>query len=167
MHPTLPWGASVSKLAFYPREGFVEVRGRGCWHQIDCYFDYKYMIPFTYPIRMIGEAKFYTKRLSKRHIRSLIGVLKDIQENYYAEEGKNVDEFVQRRTEIGVFFAVNGFQNEAEKLAYARGIRTVSYLDHPLMSEIGNMVIHLTKPKENSPWPKPTCQRAHHRIPVC
>lgn len=75
------------------REGFVEVRGRGCWHQIHCYFDYKYMIPFTYPIRMIGEAKFYTKRLSKRHIRSLIGVLKDIQEYYYAEEGKNVDEY--------------------------------------------------------------------------
>ena len=118
------------------RKGFVEVRGRGCWHQIDCLCDYQYMVPFSYPLRMIGEAKYYSKHLSKRHMRAFIGVLKDIQENYFISDTQDVHESYPRRTEIGVYFAANGFQKEAEKLAYVHGIKTISYKNHAIINKI-------------------------------
>ncbi|MBE5945444.1 MAG: hypothetical protein E7259_00730 [Lachnospiraceae bacterium] len=37
------------------RDGFIEFKGRGCWHQIDLPFDYNRITPFSYPMRLIGE----------------------------------------------------------------------------------------------------------------
>ena len=47
------------------RPGFIEFKGRGCWHQIDCPCDYSELIPFMYPIRLLGEVKYYKKPLEK------------------------------------------------------------------------------------------------------
>lgn len=109
------------------RDGFIEFKGRGCWHQIDLPFDYKRVTPFTYPMRLLGEAKFYKTEISKRYIREYIGVLKDIQENYFVEDGDDIKNLAKRRIEVGSYFSASGFQAEAEKLAYAHGIRTISY----------------------------------------
>ena len=109
------------------RDGFIEFKGRGCWHQIDLPFDYKRVTPFTYPMRLLGEAKFYKTEISKKYIREYIGVLKDIQENYFVEDGDDIKNLAKRRIEVGSYFSANGFQAEAEKLAYAHGIRTISY----------------------------------------
>ena len=115
------------------RAGFIEFKGRGCWHQIDCPCDYNKFIPFSYPLRLLGEVKFYKKPLSKEHIREYIGVLKDIQENYFVADGIDIQNFYPRKLEIGVYFSANGFQEEAEKLAYAHGIRTISYRNNHLI----------------------------------
>ena len=40
------------------RERFIELKGRGEWHQIDCPCEYDYISPFLYPIRLIGEVKY-------------------------------------------------------------------------------------------------------------
>ena len=64
------------------RRGFIEIKGRGCWHQIDCPCEYNHLIPFSYPVRLLGEVKFYKSHLDKKYIREYIGVIKDIQENY-------------------------------------------------------------------------------------
>lgn len=109
------------------RDGFIEFKGRGCWHQIDLPFDYKRVTPFTYPMRLLGEAKFHKTDISKKYIREYIGVLKDIQENYFVKDGDDIKNLAKRRIEVGSFFSANGFQAEAEKLAYAHGIRTISY----------------------------------------
>ncbi len=109
------------------RNGFIELKGRGCWHQIDCLCDYNNHIPFSYPLRLLGEVKFHKTPLQKKHIREYIGVIKDIQENYFVADGVNPRDFYPRKMEIGVYFSANGFQAEAEKLAYAHGIKTVSY----------------------------------------
>lgn len=118
------------------RVGFIEFKGRGCWHQIDCPCDYNKLIPFSYPLRLLGEAKFYRSPLSKEHIREYIGVLKDIQENYFVADGIDLQNFYPRKLEIGVYFSANGFQAEAEKLAYAHGIRTISYKNNPLINRL-------------------------------
>lgn len=118
------------------RSGFIEFKGRGCWHQIDCPCDYNELIPFSYPLRLLGEVKFYKSRLSKKHIREYIGVIKDIQENYFVADGINPQDFYPRKMEIGVYFAVNGFQEEAEKLAYAHGIKTISYENNFLINRL-------------------------------
>mgnify|MGYP000089316727 CR=1 FL=1 len=125
------------------REGFVELKGRGCWHQIDCPCEYSRLIPFSYPIRLLGEVKFYAKALDKKHIRAFIGVVRDIQENYFVAEGINRVDFYPRRLEIGVYFSANGFQDEAEKLAYAHGIKTISYSNNYLIDRIKRLITEL------------------------
>lgn len=118
------------------RLGFIEFKGRGCWHQIDCPCDYSKFIPFSYPLRLLGEVKFYKSPLAKKYIREYIGVIKDIQENYFVADGVNPQDFYPRKMEIGVYFSANGFQAEAEKLAYAHGIKTVSYENNCLIDRL-------------------------------
>ena len=127
------------------RPGFIEFKGRGCWHQIDCPCDYNKLIPFSYPLRLLGEVKFYKTHLPKEHIREYIGVIRDIQENYFVADGVNPQDFYPRKLEIGVYFSANGFQEEAEKLAYAHGIKTVSYENNLLINRLKFLVEELEK----------------------
>ena len=127
------------------RRGFVEFKGRGCWHQIDCPCDYGKDIPFLYPIRLLGEVKFYKSPLEKKHIREFIGVIKDIQENYFVTAGAVRQDFSSRKMEIGVYFSANGFQEEAEKLAYAHGIKTISYENNYLLNKIKQLIAELER----------------------
>lgn len=126
-----------------PRAGFIEFKGRGCWHQIDCPCDYTKTIPFVYPLRLLGEVKFHKTRLSKEYIREYIGVIKDIQENYFVDDKTNLQDIYPRKMEIGVYFSANGFQAEAAKLAYAHGIKTVSYYNNPLINNIKDYIEEL------------------------
>lgn len=125
------------------RQYFVEIRGRGTWHQIDCPFDYTNFIPFMYPIRLLGEVKFYTSPVSKQHIREYIGVIKDIQENYFVPD--RYDGPFQRVTEIGVFFSANGFDEEADKLAFVHNIKNVSYKNNYLIEPIKQCIEELER----------------------
>lgn len=127
------------------RPGFIEFKGRGCWHQIDCPCDYSQLIPFMHPIRLLGEVKYYKTPLEKRHIREYIGVIKDIQENYFVADGVSPQEFYPRKTEIGVYFSASGFQEEAEKIAYAHGIKTVSYANNPLIDRLKKLIDELER----------------------
>jgi len=122
------------------REGFTEIRGRGGWHQIDCPCDYGKQIPFIYPIRMLGEVKFFKSPVDKKYVREFIGVIKDIQENYFVSEDENVAMLANRKMDVGVFFSANGFNDEAEKLAYAHGIKTLSYKNHFLVNKIKDLI---------------------------
>ena len=140
------------------REGFIEFRGRGCWHQIDCPCDYRYLIPFIYPIRLLGEVKYYRKPITKEHVREFIGVLKDIQENYVIAVNQGINDLRPRMTEIGVFFSASGFNPEAENLAYAHGIKTISYANNHLINNIKKAIDKLeenhlsVKCLENDYW---------------
>lgn len=127
------------------RPGFIEFKGRGCWHQIDCPCDYSQFIPFLYPIRLLGEVKYYKKPLEKKYLREYIGVIKDIQENYFVADGVDPQEFYPRKTEIGVYFSASGFQAEAEKLAYAHGIKTISYANNPLIDKLKKLINELER----------------------
>ncbi len=103
----------------------IEIKGRGTWHQIDnpCIFSGR--IPFIFPLRLLGEAKFYKNGVSKDKIRAFITVIKDISENYFIDN--NAQNLPIRYTDIGVFFSAKGFQEEATNLAFVHGIQTISY----------------------------------------
>lgn len=116
------------------RSNFIELKGRGGWHQIDCPCDYDQIIPFMYPIRLLGEVKYYSKRISKEKIREFIGVIKDIQENYIVPD--NYDDTFHRVSELGVFFAAKGFDKHAERLAFAHNIKTISYENNYVIDQI-------------------------------
>lgn len=66
--------------AVMSRKYFIEFKGRGGWHQIDCPCDLNYTSPFMFPIRLLGEVKFTQNKVSKRVVESYIGVIKDIQD---------------------------------------------------------------------------------------
>ena len=116
------------------REQFLEMRGRGCWHQIDCPCDYTNFISFINPIRLLGEVKFYKLPIMKDEIRQFVGVMKDIQENWITSDDHTSP--TERYTELGVFFSANGFDAEAEKLAFAHNIKTVSHKSVALLKPI-------------------------------
>lgn len=122
------------------RENFIELKGRGGWHTIDCPFDYRGAVPFLYPLRLIGEVRYHQTTVTRDAIRNFIGVLRDIQENYFIDDSLTAEMVRERRMEIGIFFSVNGFQAEAERLAYSHGIRTVSYKNNPLIQEIRQVI---------------------------
>lgn len=91
---------------------------------------------------MFGEVKCYTSPIQKEKIREFIGVLKDIQENYFIH---NRSQLLNRTTEIGVFFSASGFSIEAEHLAFAHNIKTISYDNNPLISPLIDSIIILER----------------------
>ena len=136
-----------SNLVKQERLSFTELRGRGCWHQIDIPCVYAHFIPFINPIKLLAEVKFYTKAITKEHVREFIGVVKDISENYfvpidhYSDNNENgAPNESQRFSELGVFFSASGFDYEAEGLAYAHNIKTISYKNNPLVDKISEII---------------------------
>lgn len=90
------------------RERFIELKGRGEWHQIDCPCEYDYISPFMYPIRLIGEVKYHNQPIDKDAIRNFIGVLKDISENYFVppsiDNNASTEILPCRFLDVGTFF---------------------------------------------------------------
>ncbi len=122
----------------------IEIKGRGTWHQIDCPCIYQKAVPFIYDIRLLSEVKFYTTEIQKDKIRQYIGTIKDISENYFIDE-INTIENQKKFTDIGVFFAANGFQIEAEKLAFVHGIKTISYRNNEAVRKIKETITTLER----------------------
>lgn len=126
------------------RERFIELKGRGEWHQIDCPCEYDYTSAFMYPIRLIGEVKYHNQPIDKEDIRAFIGVLKDISENYFVptySQRESCEEFLPcRYLEVGAFFSAVGFSKSAELLAYAHGIKVISYKDNYMVYRIKQVI---------------------------
>lgn len=133
-----------------------EIQGRGTQHQIDYVGLYEKKIPFTYPIRLLAECKFWTetnsktkskqyKRVDKSFIRQYIGVHKDISENYFSKDMNRKIRFL----DIPIIFSAGGFDTESEKLAWAQGINLVSHsklkILKDILSFINFLVDHLPK----------------------
>lgn len=140
------------------RERFIELKGRGEWHQIDCPCEYDFVSPFMYPIRLIGEVKYHNKPIDKEDIREFIGVLKDVSENYFvpADIGKKNFHMLLpcRYLEVGVFFSAVGFTRSAELLAYAHGIKMISYENNFLINNIKKSIDKFEKSTRYSNYNK-------------
>lgn len=57
------------------------VKGRGGEHQIDAIADFIVHQPFSYPQRLLVEAKCYSNKVRLPVIRNAAGVLKDVNES--------------------------------------------------------------------------------------
>jgi len=123
--------------------GFVDVRnepleGRGTNHEIDAYGIYSIPVPFTYPIRLIAEAKCYEDSIELPLIRSFFGVVTDISENYFSRKGeKNVK---ARFLDTGCFFAANSFTKPSQDFAWAHNIFLVSFSGIEQMKAVVNNI---------------------------
>ena len=114
---------------------WIELKGRGTWHQIDSPCIFEKPVPFIYSLRLISEVKFLKGEVQKDDMRAFIGVVKDISENYFIDD-KHTADSQERYTDVGTFFSANGFQQEAVNLGFAHGIRTVSYRTNKNVAEI-------------------------------
>lgn len=52
----------------------IEVKGRGLNHQIDVIADFIMTPPFSYPVRLLLEAKFYSSKVGIDIIRNAVEV---------------------------------------------------------------------------------------------
>ncbi|MGD0995127.1 MAG: hypothetical protein ABR909_06340 [Candidatus Bathyarchaeia archaeon] len=66
------------------RTGTIE--GRGASHQIDSFGQFKFNLPFIYPVRLISEVKWFSADylVQLEHLRSFLGVIIDISQNYFS-----------------------------------------------------------------------------------
>lgn len=127
------------------RRNFIEFKGRGAYHQIDIPVDLIYRPSFIYPIRLLGEVKYHSKKISKDFIREEIGKMKDIQENYFVNNALTSEMRAKRRLEVFAFFSASGFNESAERLAYAHGIKTISYENNKCVKDIVRFIRPLSK----------------------
>lgn len=111
------------------------LRGRGASHQIDAFGTLAIPTAFTYPIRLIAEVKCYTSTIELYQIRSFVGVIKDISENYIV--GENNDRNTPNRyLDTGCFFSATPFSKPSQNYAWAQNIFLVSFSGITEMSKI-------------------------------
>lgn len=102
----------------------LKVLGRGGLHQIDAIADFTLTPPFTYPQRLLAEAKCYsdTYSIGIEFVRNAVGVLKDVGE--YWETKKGLPPKARYHYQY-VLFSASKYSSEAERYAYAHDIYLV------------------------------------------
>ena len=96
----------------------LEVKGRGCDHQIDAIADFAVVPPFVRPQRLLVEAKCYSKRVGVDVIRNAVGVLKDVSE-YFLPVRKSVASRYHYQYAV---FSATDFSEPAQSYAFAQDI---------------------------------------------
>lgn len=97
------------------------VRGRGALHQIDAIADFRIHHPFSYPQRLLLEAKCFREadRVSLEIVRGAVGVLKDVNEYWVVNQG---DIPKQRYHYQYALFSASGYSHGAQTYAFAQDI---------------------------------------------
>jgi hypothetical protein len=118
----------VGEEGTHPGRSGLEVEGRGSRHQIDVLATPLYAQAFVHPVRLIVEAKCETKPVGLGTIRSLVGLVSDINQNYFSapvRQGRAVQ--VQRFNYHAAMFAANGYSDPTERFALAHQVFLIDY----------------------------------------
>ncbi|KAF5031125.1 hypothetical protein DSECCO2_630970 [anaerobic digester metagenome] len=120
--------------------GYVSVttgllEGRGARHQIDAYGTLKIPTAFTYPIRLLAEAKCYNGTAGLETIRNFFGVVQDISENYVVGKDKERNT-PHRYLDAGCIFSAGSYSRDAQDYAWAHNIFLVSFSGIEKMTHI-------------------------------
>ena len=122
------------------------VKGRGGRHQVDAIVKGDFAIPFTFPMRLIVEAKAYLPKYNNGRVglpivRSVVGVYKDINENFFS----HLNSTYRRYSYHYAVFSLNGFTRDAEQYALAHEIFLFQYHYNSLFKGIRSLLNELTK----------------------
>ncbi|MCL1489672.1 MAG: restriction endonuclease [Pseudanabaena sp. Salubria-1] len=99
--------------------GVLEVKGRGSNHQIDAIASFSISPPFSYPVRLLLEAKFYNEKVGIDIVRNAVGVLKDVSE-FWAVVNNKI--FKPRYHYQYAIFTSSSFTKQAQEYAFAQDI---------------------------------------------
>ncbi|MGW0957100.1 hypothetical protein ACWDAO_14675 [Streptomyces sp. NPDC001212] len=103
------------------------VRGRGAWHQADTLGQFRYVPPFSLPVRLFVEAKFTQTRVRLSTVRNGHGVVHDVNENVMTTVAV-ADGPRRPRTRYRYSYAIfstSGFSKDAQEFALAHQISLV------------------------------------------
>lgn len=112
----------------------LEVKGRGERHQIDAIADFAIAQPFSYPQRLLVEAKFMGSKVGLPIIRNAVGVLKDVGEYFIPATGSNPSKY--RYSYRYAVFSASGYSPQAERYAFAQDIYLIPLDGSPFLSPI-------------------------------
>jgi hypothetical protein len=116
----------------------IEVRGRGANHQIDAIAEFSITPPFTYPQRLLIEAKCYSGATGIEIVRNALGVLRDVQE-YWVPNNTNVPAKARFHYQYAIF-STSHYTNVAERFAFAQDIYLIPLARtryfHPIVEKI-------------------------------
>ncbi len=130
----------------------LEIQGRGEWHQVDALASYDFTPAFMYPLRLIVEAKAYLPKGDKKGkvgidvIRNAVGVLKDVNENYFSHRLYLGHEYKFRRFNYTyAVFSLYGFTKNAQRYAMAHQIFLIQYHHTPLFDGIRRLLTQIDR----------------------
>lgn len=125
----------------------IELQGRGEWHQVDALVGYDFTSSFVYPIRLIVESKAYLpnsynrRRVGISVVRNAVGVLKDVNENFFSYNLSTNKTYKFRRFNYAyAIFSLYGFTENAQRYAIAHQIFLIQYHFNPLFNGIRNAI---------------------------
>ena len=119
--------------------GDLIVKGRGAKHQIDVMGELNWIPAFNYPLRLMSEAKFRKKKVDIDVIRREVGILADVNQNYFVSD----NEIKPRYCYSSVIFSTSGFKDSAIDMAIAHQIQLADLSDSEYF-ELKNMIIAFT-----------------------
>lgn len=114
-----------NEIVNLPRNG-LNIKGRGAYHQFDSLGTFRITPPFTHPIRLFLEAKFYTSnKVSIDRVRMGIGILQDVNTNYSTVKMTNEELKLPKYNYNYAIFSTSGFTGDAQRLALAHKIKLI------------------------------------------
>lgn len=114
-----------NEIVNLPRNG-LNIKGRGAYHQFDSLGTFRITPPFTHPIRLFLEAKFYTSnKVGIDRVRMGIGILQDVNTNYSTVKMTNEKLKLPKYNYNYAIFSTSGFTGDAQKLALAHKIKLI------------------------------------------
>jgi len=118
------------------------VKGRGGQHQIDAIADYVVVQPFSYPQRLLVEAKCHTSNpnVGIEVVRNAVGVLKDVGEYWTSSDRLPLQ---TRYHYLYALFSAYGFTSPAEQYAFAQDIYLMPLAASPFMQPVVGAITHL------------------------
>lgn len=120
----------------------IEVKGRGWNHQIDAIADFAMSPPFSYPIRLLLEAKFYADKIGIDIVRNAVGVLKDVDEFWVSN---NLNRMSKPRYHYQyAIFTSSAFTFPAQQYAFAQDIYLIKLENNKYFLPIVNAIEDLT-----------------------
>ncbi|MCF0078100.1 restriction endonuclease [Streptomyces lomondensis] len=108
------------------RHNGLAVRGRGAWHQADALGQFRYVPPFSLPVRLFVEAKFTDQNVKLPTVRNGHGVVHDVNENVVTSvQGAAPSRPRPRYHYSYAIFSTAGFSRDAQEYALAHQISLV------------------------------------------
>jgi len=103
------------------------VKGRGAVHQVDVLGELKWIPAFTFPLRLIIEAKFRDDKTGIDVVRNAIGVILDVNQNNFPTKEQKI--FPPKYQYVYAIFSTSGFTKPAMDLAIAHQISLIDLSD--------------------------------------
>lgn len=106
----------------WERNGLV-VKGRGATHQVDVLGELEWIPAFTYPLRLIIEAKFRGTTTGIDIVRNAVGVLLDVAQNNAPTQEQ--ESFSPKYQYAYAVVSTSGFSQPAMNMAIAHQISLI------------------------------------------